>query len=76
VKDEFSEQNVEKRSNIKFHQNPSTGSRVVPCGRSDEWTDGQTDILKITVSFRNFANVPKMGKGKLFFPVQIIYDNK
>jgi hypothetical protein len=25
----------EKVSNIKFHQNPWTGSRVVPCGRTD-----------------------------------------
>ena len=23
-----------KRSNIKFHQNPSSGSRVVPCGQT------------------------------------------
>jgi hypothetical protein len=24
-----------KYSNIKFHENPSSGSRVVPCGRTD-----------------------------------------
>jgi hypothetical protein len=29
-----------KPSNIKFHENPSRGSRVDPCGL----TDGQTDI--------------------------------
>jgi hypothetical protein len=23
------------------------------------WTDGQTDITKLTVAFRNFANAPK-----------------
>ena len=28
-------QSFEKNSNIKFHQNPSSGSRVVPCGRTD-----------------------------------------
>jgi hypothetical protein len=31
---EFSRQIFEKYS--KFHENPSTGSRVVPCGRTDE----------------------------------------
>jgi len=35
---EFSRQIFGKHSNIKFHENPSTGSPVVPCGR----TDGQT----------------------------------
>jgi hypothetical protein len=34
----FSRQIFEKRLNIKFHQNSSCGSRVVPCGRKD----GQT----------------------------------
>jgi hypothetical protein len=42
-----------KPLNIKFHQNPSSGSRVVPCGR----TDGQTEITKLIVTFRNFVNV-------------------
>jgi len=34
------QQIFEKSSNMKFHENPSSGSRVVPCwgGR----TDGQT----------------------------------
>jgi hypothetical protein len=31
---EFSQHIFEKSSNIKFHKNPSSGSRVVPCG----WT--------------------------------------
>ena len=31
----FSWQIFEKSSNIKFHENPSSGSRVVPCGRTD-----------------------------------------
>ena len=39
MKLEFSLQIFEKKSNIKFHDNPSSRSRVVPCG----WTDGQTD---------------------------------
>ena len=32
---EFSRQVFEKYSNIKFHENPSSGSKVVPCGRTD-----------------------------------------
>ena len=32
---------------LKFHQNPSSGNRVVPCGRKD----GQTDMAKLTVTF-------------------------
>jgi len=28
-----------KYSNTKFHENPSSGSRVVPFGRTDKWTD-------------------------------------
>jgi len=32
VKLEFSEQILEKSSNIDFHENPSSGSRVVLCG--------------------------------------------
>jgi hypothetical protein len=31
----FSRQIPEKKSNIKFHENPFGGSRVVPCGRKD-----------------------------------------
>jgi hypothetical protein len=52
---EFSGQILEKFSNIKFHENSSSGSRVVPCGR----IDGQTDITKLKVAFHNFANAPK-----------------
>jgi len=44
-----------KSSNIKFHENPSSWSRVVPCGR----TDRRTDMTKPIVAFRNFANAPK-----------------
>ena len=43
----------EKYSNIKFHENPSDGSLVVPCGQTDTYT------TKLIVVFRNFANAPK-----------------
>jgi hypothetical protein len=45
-----------KNKNIKFHQNPSSGSRVV-CWR----TDRQTYTTKLIVAFRNFANAPNKG---------------
>jgi hypothetical protein len=51
MKFEFSRQIFEKVSNIKFNQNPSSGSRVVPCG--------ETDMTKLIVAFRNAANAPK-----------------
>ena len=31
-----------KNADIKFNENPSSGSWVVPCGRTDRWTDWQT----------------------------------
>ena len=40
---------------IKFHGNPSSVSRVVPCGRV---TDRCTDMMKLMVAFRNLANAP------------------
>jgi hypothetical protein len=51
MKLEFSRQILEKSYNIKFYENPSSGSRVVPCG--------QKDMTKLTAAFHNFANAPK-----------------
>jgi hypothetical protein len=47
----FLDRNFEKFSNIKFHENPPTGTAVVPCER--------IDITKLIVAVRNFANAPK-----------------
>ena len=38
----FSLQIFEKPSNIKFHENPFSGSRVVPCGQTNGRADRQT----------------------------------
>jgi len=46
----------EKCSNTQFHNNPSNGSQVVPCGRTDRWTDRLTDVTQLTFAFHNFAN--------------------
>ena len=51
MKLEFSGQIFKKSSNIKFHKNLSSGSQVVSCG--------QTDMTKLIVAFRNFADAPK-----------------
>jgi hypothetical protein len=55
MKHECSRQIFEKYSYIKFHENPFVGSRVVWFGQ----TDGQTDMTKLIVVFRNFADAPK-----------------
>jgi hypothetical protein len=54
MKIEFSQQIFEKYSNIKFHENPSSGRRDVPYGRIDR----RTDMTKVIVAFRNLANAP------------------
>ena len=50
---------------MKFHENPSSGSRVFECRRADRrafrQTDRQTDMTKLTVAIRNFANSLKNG---------------
>jgi len=55
MKLEFSRKIFEKSSNTKFHWNPSSGSRAVPCGRTD-----RQDVANSSF-FRNFANAPKNG---------------
>jgi hypothetical protein len=39
---------------VKYHQNLSTGRRVVV-----PQTDGRMDMTKLMVAFHNFANMPK-----------------
>jgi hypothetical protein len=56
MKLEFSQQIFEKYSNINFHENPPSDSRVFPNGQTD-----RHDMTKLIVGFRNFANTPRMG---------------
>ena len=50
---DFSRQILEKSLNMKFHENPSVGNRVVLCGQTE------TDMTKPTAAFRNSAKAPK-----------------
>jgi hypothetical protein len=54
IKLEFSGQIFEKYSNIKFHENPSSGSRVAPCRR----TDGRDETCSCFSQFceRSYTN--------------------
>jgi hypothetical protein len=54
-----SPQIFEKPSNIKIHENPSSGTPVVP-----RWqTDGQT-WQSLRFAYRNFSNAPKSRPGR------------
>jgi len=45
---------IKKYSNMKFHENPSSGSHIFPCRQTDEQKDRQTDM-----TFHNFVKAPK-----------------
>jgi len=44
----------QKNKIIKLHENPSSGSWVVPCRR----TDRQTDTTMLIGAFQNFVKAP------------------
>jgi hypothetical protein len=48
--DRFSE-----NTHIKFHENPPSGSRAVPCKQTKRHTDRQTDMTKLIDTILNFA---------------------
>jgi hypothetical protein len=54
IKLAFSRQIFEIYSHIKFHENPSSGSPVVPCGRMYRQTDRQTDKMQLIVAIHKF----------------------
>ena len=52
IKFDFSRYIFEKLSNVMFHESPSIGNRVLPCGQ----TDRRPEVSKLIVAFRNLAN--------------------
>jgi len=54
VKLEFSRYIFRNYPYIEFHENPSSRSRVVPCGQKER----RADMTTLIVAFRNFANPP------------------
>jgi len=58
--------------NIKFYENPTSGSCVARCGR----TDRQTNMKQIIVAFRSFTNAPKHFSDQQFFKFVSAVGNK
>jgi len=46
IKLQFSRQIFEEYSDIKFHDNPSSGSRVGTCGRTDRYDEANSRFLR------------------------------
>ena len=61
----FSGHIFEKSSNIKFLEAPSSGSWVLWGRTVDRQTERWTDISKLFVAFRNFANASKKQFGNI-----------
>jgi len=40
--------------------------KIYPVGVTDRRTDGQTDMTKLTVAFRNVANASKITESKIY----------
>jgi len=53
---ELFRQVFEKYSDIKCNVNPSSGSGIVSCRK----TDGHADLTNLIVAYHNFANAPKI----------------
>jgi len=44
---------------MKFHKNPSSGSRIIACKIIHGRTNGQTGTTELIFAFRNIANAHK-----------------
>jgi hypothetical protein len=61
IKLKFSPQIFEIYSNIKFHENSSSGSRVVPCGRTDRHNEVNSRFFAILLTRLNILFHKKLG---------------
>jgi len=64
----FLDRVFEKYSNIKFHENPFSGSRVVSFGHN-----GRRDMTKLVFALRIFAKAPNKMNGTLNIAHQGVY---
>ena len=68
MKLELSLQIFEQSSNSEFYEIPSSGKRVVPCGRREGHDEAN-------VAFRNFSSAPKNWAGSVYdADVTFLYD--
>jgi len=51
----FARHIFENSFNVKYHENSSNGSLVIPCGPADR----RTHMMKLIDAIRSFTNVPK-----------------
>jgi hypothetical protein len=73
IKPEFPQQVFETFLSIKFHGNP-----WAELFHADRLADGQTDVTKLIVAFRNSANSPKhcsfiLSNLHVFFPFSSLF---
>ena len=67
-----SQQIFEQYPNIKFHENPSSGKRVVPCGHTEGLTDRQTNFdVQVTVHRDILFDVQVTVHRDILFDVQV-----
>jgi hypothetical protein len=60
---EFSRRILEKYPNIKYHENVTNGSQVIPCGLTDgPGRHKKTDMTELIAAFRNFATATNKWK--------------
>jgi hypothetical protein len=52
----------EKFSNSKFNENPSNGSRVVPCGRTDRYDEANNSYSQF---YERAQKIDNMGEFRL-----------
>jgi hypothetical protein len=57
MKLEFSRQIFEKYSDIKFNDNPSSWSRVVPCGQTDRHEEANSHLSQFSESAKKMRAV-------------------
>ena len=80
MKNEFPQQIFGKFSDVRFHENPSCGNRIIPCGEADGPTEKHTDITRLKIAFQSFANAPKIvfkyfGRDNEIYSSCIDYEN-